>query len=98
MSIYPVRLSEWFSPPSEQFDTCLWIIKQSRCYACGKKLRFKSAVGHHSIPWGNGEIWCSWKCCKSDEVAKADKRQCRTFNRRNKIKGSYIDLLQREQK
>ena len=82
MSTYPVRLSEWFPPGDEMYDNASAMVHIFKCYACGKKPRWKAAVGHHSIPWGNGDIWCSWKCCNSDKVYELDKRQQRSQKRR----------------
>lgn len=89
MSIYPVRLRDWFPPSAEKdeynlFSNVLDIISFSRCYACDKKLRYQAAVGHHSLPWGYGDIYCSWKCCYSGKKAKIDKRRQRRYNRQNK--------------
>lgn len=81
MSIYPVRLSEWFPPDDENHSIAYEIVKVFRCLACNKKLRWKSAVGHHSLPYGCGEIWCSWKCCNSGKTAKPDYRRERRFKR-----------------
>ena len=83
MSIYPVKLVEWFPPGDEKYDNARSVVVGSRCFACGKKVRYTKAIGHHSLPWGHGDLWCSWKCCKSGKEYKLDKRQQRTLNRRN---------------
>lgn len=94
MSIYPVKLCEWFPVGDEMHENAYCIVTTLRCYACGKKCRWKAAVGHHSLPWGNGDLWCSWKCCNSRKVHKMDKRQERTVNRRfGKIIPGDIELL-----
>jgi hypothetical protein len=82
MSIYPVRLSEWFPPNDEYFWSAYTSVKYTRCLACGKKPLYSKAVGHHSIPWGHGDIWCGWKCCKSGKTGKPDKRRERRLRRR----------------
>lgn len=82
MSIYPVRLSEWFLPNDEMFATAV-AIGTGRCRACFKRVRWKAAIGHHSLPWGYGDLWCSWKCCRSGKVAKPDKRQLRARRRKS---------------
>ncbi len=84
MSIYPVRLSEWFTIGDEygSFDTAQSIAKTLRCLACDKRVRWKAAIGHHSLPWGYGDLWCSWKCCKSGKVAKPDYRRERRLKRK----------------
>lgn len=84
MSIYPVRLSEWFPPGDEMFEITYLLSHKQRCYACGKKTRYKAAVGHHSLPWGYGDLYCSWKCVNSGKVAKEDKRRQRRLNRKFK--------------
>lgn len=90
MSIYLVRLSEWFPPGDEMYENAFGITKHSRCLACGNRMRYKKAIGHHSIPWGYGDIWCSWKCCESRKIAKEDKRRIRRMNRR--YKGLVINV------
>jgi hypothetical protein len=92
MSIYPVRLLEWYPPGDESFPSCLTIVTVSRCYACNKRLRYRSAVGHHSIPWGQGDIWCSWKCCFSDKKSKPDHRRERRLKKRLPTEEKLIDL------
>lgn len=70
MSIYPVRLSEWFpkDPEDEErqrlHEAAKLCIKMNVCSVCGKKPRYQHAYGMHAIPWGYGwgEIWCSKKC------------------------------------
>ena len=93
MSIYPVLLSEWFPLGDEQHEIAFLMVKTSRCLSCMKRIRWKKAVGHHSIPWGNGDIWCSWKCCKSNKIGWFDRRQMRSINRRSKDKFPlFIDI------
>lgn len=84
MSIYPVLLSEWFQPGDEynSYDTAKEIVSSMRCLACRSRPRWKRAVAHHSLPWGNGDLWCSWKCCESGKVAKPDKRRERRLARK----------------
>lgn len=84
MSIYPVQLSTWFPYGDEKHDTALFIVSASRCLACGSRIKFTKAIGHHSLPWGHGDIWCSWKCCYSGKFARVDKRRNRRINRRLK--------------
>ncbi len=81
MSIYPVRLSEWFPPSDEMYPYVLMALSL-RCLACGKHPRYLGAVGSHSLPWGYGEVFCSWKCGKSGKIAKLDKRRERRLKRR----------------
>ena len=82
MSIYPVKLSDWYPPGDDKYEITSLLIKMSRCIACDKKLRWKSAIGHHSIPWGHGDIWCSNKCLQSGKKAKRDKRRERREKRK----------------
>jgi len=82
MSIYPVRLAEWFPLGDEQHDICITIIECTRCLACGKRPRFKKAIGHHSLPWGYGDLWCSEKCLNSGKTARPDKRRERRLRRK----------------
>lgn len=93
MSIYPVRLSEWYPLGDDNHDITFIIVKHSRCYACGSRIRWKAAVGHHAIPYGYGDTWCSWKCCKSGKVAKLDKRRERRLKRRENKDDKCLNAL-----
>lgn len=85
MSIYPVKLSEWFPSGDEMYENASSMVEAFRCLACDKKIRYSKAVGHHSIPWGHGDVWCSWKCCKSGKVyKKIDKRRYGRFIRKTR--------------
>lgn len=88
MSIYPVRLSEWYPVSDEMHEFAFSCVKMVRCYACGRRVRWKAAIGHHSLPWGYGDLWCSWECCRSGKVAKPDFRRERRLRRR-----SYFDFI-----
>lgn len=66
MSIYPVRLSEWFPKGDENHETMKFLVSRGHCDGafgclhCGKKkMHWQKAWGHHSLPWGYGDIWCS---------------------------------------
>jgi hypothetical protein len=91
MSIYPVRLSEWFPFGDDNYEVIASITKHIRCLACGEKVRYKASVGHHSLMVGYGDLWCGWKCCRSGKIAKPDKRRLRRENR--KIKKDYTKLF-----
>lgn len=66
MSIYPVKLSEWFPRGDENYQNSKMMVKFGQCYKCGKKnIKYSTAFGHHSLPWGYGDIWCSSKCYRS---------------------------------
>ena len=82
MSIYPVKLSEWFPPTDEMYESCYAAVSFTRCLACDKRVRYSKAIGHHSIPWGYGDIWCSEKCLNSDKRPRPDKRRERRMRRR----------------
>jgi len=90
MGIYLVKLAEWFPVGDDYHSTLMSIINCVRCLACDKKVRFKAAVGHHSLPFGNGDLFCSWKCSTSGKIAKEDKRRARRFNRKNKKNPFYV--------
>jgi hypothetical protein len=81
MSIYPVKLSEWYPPGDTYYENCTEIVKFNRCLACGDSINYSKAIGHHSLIYGHGDIWCSLKCCKSNKKAKLDKRRHRRFKR-----------------
>jgi hypothetical protein len=93
MSIYPVRLSEWFPFGDEMREILVSIVNSTRCLACGDRVRLNKAVGHHSLCWGNGDLWCSWKCCKSGKVARPDKRRERRLRRMYKDSDQFIKVL-----
>ncbi len=80
MSIYPVRLNEWYPVGNEHYMGDM--MEVFKCDACGRVPNYKKAWGHHSLPWGHGEIWCSEKCLNSGKKHKMDKRQQRSWNRR----------------
>lgn len=78
MSIYPVYLARWFpNPTTSKKSKPDWMtdreelhlhemakmsVKYSECHECGGKCEWKKAWGHHSLPWGHGDVWCSKKC------------------------------------
>lgn len=72
MSIYPVRLSEWFPPGDEHHNIVKFLVSNGfsdqniGCLHCKKKhLHWQEAIGHHSLPWGYGDIWCREKCYRN---------------------------------
>lgn len=63
MSIYPVHLNSWFPPGDEKRWAVLSTLKFSACHRCGKtKMDPRYAWGHHAIPWGYGDVWCTKRC------------------------------------
>lgn len=69
MSIYAVNLAEWYPPGDEYHSLIKWMVSNGAgdfirgCPNCGKKhMHWQQAYGHHSLPWGYGEIWCRKKC------------------------------------
>lgn len=74
MSIYPVHLSSWYPKKTKKApvmdakddklnsEVAVICVETAKCIACGKKCTWKKAWGHHSIPWGYGDIWCSKRC------------------------------------
>lgn len=93
MSIYPVRLNEWFPPGDEHFEIVSSFVEFNRCLACGDSPNYKKAVGHHSIFVGYGDVWCSWKCCHSGKIARPDKRRERRLNRNFKVNFERVKLV-----
>lgn len=79
MSIYPVKLVEWYPIGDDKYFGD--IIESYRCLACMRKPRYSKAWGHHSVPFGYGDVWCSFKCLQSNKIGKLDKRQKRALNR-----------------
>lgn len=65
MSIYIVRLNEWFPIGDENYENSKMMVKYSNCLKCGKdgkKVNYKYVYSHHSLPWDNGDMICSKKC------------------------------------
>lgn len=67
MSIYVVYLASWFPSRGKNgkdpmHGTARMVVESSRCPKCNKKPSWKRAWGHHSIPWGNGDVFCSRRC------------------------------------
>lgn len=69
MSIYPVPMQNWFknrkrndSDSKFLYETARWLVDIYRCHNCGKRCKWNRAWGHHSVPWGYGDIWCSKDC------------------------------------
>lgn len=78
MSIYPVPLQEWFPKGDENHEVVKAIVAIERCAHCGKYLKFKKAWGHHSLPWGYGDVWCDEVCCNEPWKRK---RRARRFKK-----------------
>lgn len=67
MSIYPVRMNEWFPKDNENHFYAKTSVKYVSCFQCGKegkKINYKLAWAHHSLPWGHGDVWCTTRCYK----------------------------------
>ena len=72
MSIYPVKLSQWFPPGDSLHSLVKFIVSNgygdvaTGCLHCGKKcMHWQQAIAHHSLPYGYGDIWCREKCYKN---------------------------------
>lgn len=85
MSIYAVKLNEWY--PIGDTNYIGDVISSYRCLACGSKIRYSKAWGHHSVPFGCGDTWCTEKCFHSGRVARPDKRRLRRLKRQWKKYG-----------
>lgn len=60
MSIYPVPLNKWFPKGDEHHSWLKFMLEHGQCLHCKKRrLNIKKAWGHHSLPWGHGDAWCS---------------------------------------
>lgn len=92
MSIYPVKLNEWYPFGDKCYEPVKMAVDYSRCLACDGKLKYSKAYGHHSIAVGPGGIWCSLKCLDSGKIAKVDKRRLRSWKRRMGKKDWLITL------
>jgi hypothetical protein len=93
VSIYPVKLSEWYPPGDEMHDLTRFLVSLTRCLACGRRCRWSKAIGHHSLPFfGHGDLWCSDKCLNSDKKARPDRRRERRLRRKYKKDNKWILL------
>lgn len=68
-------------------------VTYTKCYACHRRVRWRAAVGHHSLPWGYGDLWCSWKCCNSGKEFRADKRQRRKIRKNRRRINLFINKI-----
>lgn len=69
MSIYPVRLAKWFPPGDKNHESMKWAIKYKPCMECGKEdSNWRWVWGHHSLPWGYGDIWCTSRCYRKHRI------------------------------
>lgn len=63
MSIYPIRLSEWYPKGDENYEIAKVIVESEHCRECGEAPLYRWAIGDHSLPWGHHRgVWCSKKC------------------------------------
>lgn len=68
MSIYPVPLAKWFPKGDENHDFMKDMVRLGGesslgCMNCGKtNMNWRTAYGHHSLPWGYGDVWCTKRC------------------------------------
>lgn len=73
MSIYPVRVTEWYDDKENAFhterDTLKMLLKHEKCHRCKKPMsrKWKTAWVMHSITWGYGEAWCTRRCLRGAE-------------------------------
>lgn len=95
MSIYPVPLQKWFPHPrigqyiygnyseaKNLYETVKFLVKFERCDSCGKHCKFNRAWGHHSLPFGYGEVWCTEKCLFGTEKRKKQPRLKKIRNKK----------------
>lgn len=69
MSIYPVPLQKWFPNPASHpgavdFDYTIlrMIVRTDKCARCKKFCKWNRAWGHHSLPFGYGDVFCGKRC------------------------------------
>ncbi len=81
MSIYPVKLAEWFPKGDSHHDIMKCLVSNGwgeklGCIHCGKKhMHWQEAWGHHSLPWGYGDLWCREKCYRNYWKKQNKRRQ-----------------------
>ena len=99
MSIFPVPLQKWFPNPayhkdqvgSVDYEILRIIVKTDRCYNCGKHCKYNRAWGHHALPFGYGDLWCSKECLRGPKKRKKRKREP---IRRGRDKRNYKIMLE----
>lgn len=97
MSIYPVPLQKWFPNPKSKnlsgenswhkqcnYEAAKSTVEFSKCENCGKSCKYNRAWGHHSIPWGYGDVWCSEKCLDSPKKRKKKPRKKKLRGRKKR--------------
>lgn len=69
MSIYVVKLVEWYPPGDIHHGIVKFLVSNgfadagTGCLNCKKKhMHWQDAYGHHSLPFGYGDIFCREKC------------------------------------
>jgi len=64
MSIYPVKINQWFLNKKE-LENIKTFLPNLKCNACGKKANTRGYV-YHAILHGYGieDYWCSIKCLR----------------------------------
>lgn len=92
MSIYPVPLAKWFKRPKRKslgYSECLmdyeiirFLVDSAHCYGCGKRCKYNRAWGHHALPHGYGDVWCTKKCLRSHKVFKGRIRKKKQRNKK----------------
>lgn len=60
MSIYPVRLNDWFPKGDSNHIHAKIMVKYHDCLKCGKN----GKKVNYKLAWGNGDMWCTTKCYK----------------------------------
>jgi len=71
MSIYPVRIKEWYVE-GKPFGECIPMLKGMlnfySCIQCGKKIKWNRGYVMHSITYGGPDgRWCSKKCLEAKD-------------------------------
>ena len=68
MSIYPVKIKEWYvkgKPFGDEIPMLKSLLKSFPCIVCGSKVEWDKGWVMHSITFGGpNEVWCSDQCIK----------------------------------
>jgi len=74
MSIFPVKISEWYvegKPFGDQIEMLSSMLDSGyfKCHECGKSVKFDSdGWVYHSITFGGcSTVWCSDNCFNKEE-------------------------------
>ena len=77
MSIYPVKINDWYNKKGSVFyeeREMLKIMMPLKCCVCKKEFDFPNGYVMHSITFGGPDgAWCSKKCLNRERISVLEK-------------------------